>query len=493
MSRDILGIDIRRHCLSAVRINSTLKRNRIEAFAHVPVPAAESGEPAMAAALKALTRKIDTADAACVANFPAPLVSFRNAYLPFTGAKKINQTLSFELEPMLPFQGVDDLIINFEQSKHTDTQNQTAGTRILATAVEKARLQSYLDILNASNLDPETVMVGGIACVRCLLNLKSVPENWLLADIGRRSCTVAAIVAERLTFVRTFIFSPDEPNFLDALALNIRRTLFSGREIVGQPFQPDLLYITGCGLHFIDAEPDHVQDKFSQVMSLPVKLLDLAEANGAQIEDELISHWNPSLLDNALAAALIESEGVKKNFNLRSGSFTKNMFWTEHKSSIVKTALLLLLALIAALANLTFEYRSMNTRLAHLDKQIADIFVATFPHVKRVVDPLAQMRINVAQIKSEPLLTNESAASVRTIDIINEISTRIPEALDVKLSRLEVGGNSVTIAGRTDTFNAVDEMKNKLEQGGFFSKIDINTADMDKSGTQVKFKLKLYL
>ncbi|MEZ4567966.1 MAG: hypothetical protein R2860_13765 [Desulfobacterales bacterium] len=45
------------------------------------------------------------------------------------------------------------------------------------------------------------------------------------------------------------------------------------------------------------------------------------------------------------------------------------------------------------------------------------------------------------------------------IDILNEISSRIPAELDVELTNFVRGEDNLVISGHTDSFNNVDDMK----------------------------------
>ena len=74
---------------------------------------------------------------------------------------------------------------------------------------------------------------------------------------------------------------------------------------------------------------------------------------------------------------------------------------------------------------------------------------------------------------------------------LNTFSTRIPKDVDVILTRLVMGPESVVISGDTDTFNSVDNIKSRLEKSGLFKKITISSANIDKSDKRVHFNLKL--
>jgi Tfp pilus assembly protein PilN len=82
---------------------------------------------------------------------------------------------------------------------------------------------------------------------------------------------------------------------------------------------------------------------------------------------------------------------------------------------------------------------------------------------------------------------------VRTIDILNDISRLLSESLDVELISIVWGGDNVLVSGNTDTFNTVDDIKTGLEQSDIFKTVSISSANMDKSGKRVRFKIKVAL
>ena len=89
--------------------------------------------------------------------------------------------------------------------------------------------------------------------------------------------------------------------------------------------------------------------------------------------------------------------------------------------------------------------------------------------------------------------SNPAKKNILVIDILNEISKVISRDTDVEFTRLLVGQSDVLISGNTDTFNAVDDMKNLIEEAGLFQKVTISSANINKSGNRVHFKLKVQL
>jgi hypothetical protein len=107
--------------------------------------------------------------------------------------------------------------------------------------------------------------------------------------------------------------------------------------------------------------------------------------------------------------------------------------------------------------------------------------------------PLHQMKVKLDEMKGETAISEGGEDNILTIDILNEISTLIPGDINVELERLVIGPDNVTISGETAAFDAVDDIKGRLEKGELFNKVVISSANTDRSENKVRFKLKIML
>ena len=80
------------------------------------------------------------------------------------------------------------------------------------------------------------------------------------------------------------------------------------------------------------------------------------------------------------------------------------------------------------------------------------------------------MRVKLDELKKDATFSSESSRSVKAIDILNDLSRYIPEQIDVVLSSVIVGVDSVLISGDTGGFDAVDDVKNSLENAVLFKR-----------------------
>ena len=76
------------------------------------------------------------------------------------------------------------------------------------------------------------------------------------------------------------------------------------------------------------------------------------------------------------------------------------------------------------------------------------------------------------------------------IDVLNDISRYIPVQIDVELTSVIIGADSVLISGDTGGFDAVDDVKNGLENAVLFKNVSITSTNKDRSGNRVRFKIK---
>ncbi len=493
MSRKILGLDIRHDTVSAALLRSGMKGNWIESHIHVPIPDQEDMESGLRAALETVQDKVDTTNTVCVVSFPADRVSYRNIQLPFRDRKKIRQVLPLELEPALPLP-IEDMILDFHViPDHIRDSEAGEHTDIIATGAEVPAIKFYLDMLTSLEMEPELLTIGGYTTALCLAKFSDIPEKCLFMDIDVDRCTAFVIIAREICLIRAFS-TRSNPEFRSkALCTDIQRilTAFGTLYESVSDFHPDGICITGYGLENNLSVSEFAQDA-RQLLNIPVRQANLIQDAKAMIKTHPTTMMKTSVqMDNAFALALTEAEGIT-GLNFRKGPFAVKRQWAEHKQSFVATGIFAALLLIAVGFYMMFTTSGTEKKLAELDQQITSIFKATFPNITRIVDPLHQMQIEIQNIRKEAF-SPKKTGNIRVIDVINNMSTRIPKEIDVEFTRLAIGPDNVLISGNTDTYNAVDEIKSQLEQADIFKEVTISSSNIDRRENRVRFKLRIQL
>ena len=197
-------------------------------------------------------------------------------------------------------------------------------------------------------------------------------------------------------------------------------------------------------------------------------------------------------MDNALAVALMEVEGYD-GLNFHKSQFAAQKFLSKQKRPLIKIGILAAVVLVLFFFNLMMEAHTLNKQIRSINNQMIQIFKTTFPAVKTIRYPYQEMQAKIRETKKTAAFEAEGGPSIRSIDILNSISEKIPENITVNLTRLVIQPDNVIITGTTDTYNSVDGIKSHLEQIQHFEKVTISSSNIDRSGNEVRFMLKLDL
>jgi general secretion pathway protein L len=408
--------------------------------------------------------------------------SSRNLQVPFANAKKIRMVLPFEMEPSLPFQA-EELAIDFSMLPGSAAAGET---QVLAVAVEKARLAAVVEALAGIAIDPERVTLSGLSTAAWIGRTAPAEDALLVLDLGRTFAALFLVAASRVRLIRSFPLPPDGPTRRRSLQDHVRTTLGVLGEMEGMPPAPGTAVVTGEGLEGTDLEA------LAAALPLVLRPLDLRERLNVLCDDELSLAWNPARMDGALALAMAEIEGVEC-LNFHRSQFPGRKIVSRYRAPLLKTGALAAAMLLLMFASVLIQSHLQQRRVAGLDQQIAAIFSATFPDVKKPADPYQQMQIGLQELKKSAALPGEALPAARSIDILKSISDSIPQEIAVVFERLVLGPDSILISGSTAAFNSVDEIKGHLERVAGFKKVTISSANTDRSGKEVNFQLKVDL
>lgn len=486
MPEKVLGLDISSDSVAAVQVKGGLKGHHVTACAHVMIEEAGGLEEA----LKALVEQVGPEADICISSIPGEHVSYRNLRMPFRDKKKIRQTLAFELETMLPFP-VEDLVVDFTMFDRSDQ------SEILAASVKQVYISEYLEHLKTNGIDPTVLDISGVPTVCWLLKQESTPDDGLLLHIGLKRNAMILYLKKRIALVRTFLFNgsaiagtqADEQIelCLRSFCTEVQNTLHAFECQTANTGRPQRVFITGNGALFPDTE-----NLINRFLDLPVERIDLATDPKVHMDEDVARVWNPALMDNALALAVRETK-QSLGFNFRRDGFEVKKQYFGHKKEIRKAAAFLIVVLCLLAVDLGVDYYFLRKRYKVLDQQIAQVFRQTLPDVKRIVDPVHQLKVRIDEINKSALSLPGIRAERKVIDLLKDISLRVPEAADVHITRIVVDPDGVLMKGETDTFNTVDTIKRGLEPSDYFRTVTISSANLDRSGNRVRFEMKLEL
>jgi len=483
----ILGIDITEDSVTAVQVLSGLKGYQVTACAQVPIE--EDG--GLEEALKELFEQMDLKSDTYLTSIPAEHASYRNLKMPFKETKKIRQTLPFEIETVVPFPS-EELVVDFTIIERADE------SEVLGVSVRKAYIAEYLAQLQANGIDPGVLDIRCVPTVSWLLRQEETPDDGLLLEIGGKRNLMILYLKRHIALIRTFAvngigdvsnndagsLAPEEiESHLKTFCTNVQNTMHAFAWQIKKEIRPEKVYFTGSGVLYPETG-----DLLKGFLDITVEQVDLRVNRKVRLESDVARAWNPGLMDNALALAL-RDDRQGQGFNFRKGTFEVTKHYSALKAWIRKAALFLIIILSLLAVDLGTDYYFLKKRYTALDKNIEETFRKTFPEAKRIVDPLQQMRVKIKEIQNS---THPGVkANQGVLQILKDISQRVPKSTDINVIRLVVDPETVRMSGDTDTFNAVDTIKNRLEPSAYFSAVTITSANLDRTGNRVQFEIKL--
>jgi general secretion pathway protein L len=173
-------------------------------------------------------------------------------------------------------------------------------------------------------------------------------------------------------------------------------------------------------------------------------------------------------------------------------SHGQGAFVEKYLAQLVTMAMLFLICFFVAVAGEYMEIRDLKMQSAAMDRQARLILKETFPEITTIVDPYMQMKVQVRQslAKSGQSLDMETrfAGNTRVIDLFSGLSSRIPDTIDVEISRLVWNDGRMVLSGNTDTYDSVDKMKTAIEASPWFTDVKISNAAADKTDNRIRFK-----
>ena len=499
MPRTIIGLDISEDTVAAVHVKSLMQGYQVIGCSAVPLTDAGG----IGFALRSVCEDIDPKGSACHSVIEDGHVNFRNLSMPFTDLKKIRQTLAFELETMMT-SSADSHLADF-----IDVARSGSQTSLIAGSVQKKYIAEHLAHFESLGVEPEILDIRNLPLANHILLQESSPENSMLIYLGSKKSTVILLNERKVALIRQLPYNAagladvalqaakresEAPAFdsqayaagLQLLCKSINISLHSFQAETGSTIKPEKVFITGPGC-LIAESPEIV----SKELAIPASAYDLPkETDNIQLSQHLATIYNPALMDNALALAIRDSKKAK-GFNFRREEFQVKTQLVKIKKELIHASVFLVIILLLLGVNWIVDFKDLSKRTAELDRQVKGIFTQTFPEITNIVDPVHQMNTKISELKNAAGGAPGMNLGRRVLEILNDISKRIPKDLEVIVDRMVVDQDGIQIRGTTDNFNTVDAIKKGLESSEMYNEVVIASANLDKSGKGVKFEIKM--
>ncbi len=496
MPGKILGLDIRTDALNAVLVKSHLRGCRIKECRHIPFKQSEGLDEALKQFLNMSDFKCDH----CIVSMPGEEFSYRNLQMPFKETEKIRQAINFELEPLLPFD-IEEMLVDFTVEK------KSGQSQVLAASIKKTLVIKYMSILKSHGLSPHILDIQAIPIISWILDKGSSPQSGIFLDIGPGKSTMVLFLRRHIVLIRMLPF--DTANLDRALSIGFQSntadskifnefkssircfcrrviyTLHTFRWQNNEQAFPEKVFFSGTATLL-----PFTRELLSESLSMPVEQIDLRYDKRFRMDEKILQKCNTGLMNTALSL-VIRGEKEALGFNFKKYEFKTSKQSPFSKKGSRRSAIAVMLAFLMLGLHITTDYFLMISQQSLLEKKIKNLYMDIFPNSPKILYPVHQMKSKIVQTKKLLQLPPGIKAKERVLDLLADISKRIPATLDILVTHTIIDTNSVLISGSTDNFNTVDIIKNALKQSPLYLSVNISSANLDRSGLRVYFEMKL--
>ncbi len=486
----ILSIDIRKDIVSGVMLSVTARAATVIGCALAVV-----GDRPFSEAVAEVLLHVDYKGESCRVSFGAEQFFYRNLTFPFADKRKINRILPFELEQSAPVD-MDSLLVDSLVTGKSGKESS-----VIAAMVDREFFRQQLLDLQSLGIDPEIVAISGVQTALQSALLKSL-SDFVLLDVGCQRVTMFVMVEGRISLIRTMAFDDGSSA---GFSFDRNSQLVSARrpERIEEIFDMMCREINHTLLAFADVGSDIPVFITGPLAGLPDTANFLSKKLATEVLTcDLIEHsvkiglncslWQGEIMTSALALGL-RSGKKQSGFNFRRDEFVKKTSLKKYRKLVPRLGVPLLVCVVVAIGYLWNDFILKKKELKILKMQGQEIFSATMPEVKRIVDPLQQLKAEIMQLKKGTLGEDNAQPDIKILDLLAEISVRIPKSQNVHVVRLVADRNGILLRGLTDNFNTVDNLKKVLEKSSYFSSVTINSANLAPKNAGIRFELKLQL
>jgi type IV pilus assembly protein PilM len=507
--KNVLGLDLGSHSVKAVELQQGLRG--VQAV-HVRSVRREDDLP-LPAVVERLVSVHRLSTDHVVTAVRGDRVSVRRLTLPFSERRRLAQAVPFEVQDALPFD-LEDVVLDWHLL-HAERNR----AEVVAAIAQRGAVSELIAALHEAGCDPRTVEAEGLV----LANLRGafdLPGNRLIADVGHTKTTFCALSEAGPVAARSFqvagaaltqaIAEDRGLSLANAEREKLEHGVFDpvlGRvlpkssavidEIAGEMVRfvaalegalpggiPEVTLVGGS------AQMDRIDELLSERTGLSVARIGLPRE---EIGPGLVAGGSPVLHAPAIALALRGTARAVTDFNFRQDEFARRLDLSRYRRDFGATAVLAGIVLVLALVSFATRAALESSGAGDAEERIAEVFAEAFPGEAPPEDPVRALReaVRAAQARAEFLGVYSGNRSA--LDLLQEISARVPAELDLVFEELSIDGQTIRIRVIAQSFEAADRLGAELAKFPLFSQASIGAIETDRVTGSKKFNVTISL
>ncbi len=511
MAQRILGLDLGSRQVKAVLLETTLRGFAVAASAEAPVPEATEGgqslrDRQMAAARELLAARGWSFESA-VATVPGVAAASHLVTLPFSDARRIEQTVQYEVEAAIPFS-LDQVSWDWQA-----LDLQPGRSDLFIGVVRKEELAGLLAGLATAGVDPAVVVpaaptLAALWAAGAVVDPFAAPDAELAVDVGWER-THACVVSEgRCLFARTF--AGGAAPLLRSVARDLglpeneaSAFVASGGAAIGNTPGTEqavrravvpLVRELRATLRAFDARPSRrpvrqvrlaggssafpgLREGLARDLGTPVEPLRLTDAIADRLGGE-----GAARLALPLALALRGWLGPRfQRLNLRRGEFASTRNFRDTRTKVTRLAVYGGLVLLLALVGSGVKVVALGRQEKLLDQSLCDV-------TQKVVGKCFDDFTIAESVLRGRGTVGASIPRVSATGVLAELAARTPP-VPLKFDLVEITQDKLHLRGTTSAAENVDRIVSSLRSSRCFA--DARSGGARRRGSEVKFEFTI--
>jgi len=506
MSHPILGLDLGSRRVKAVLLDTSLRGFTVAGFAEAPIAAAEEGGPPAGARMAAAVRDLLadrgwSADVSAAASLPGVAASHL-VTLPFTDARRIEQTVQYEVEAAIPFD-LEQVAWDWQV-----LESQPGRSDLFIGVARREELAACITDLAAVGVDPAVVTpaapaLAALWAAGAVADPAGAGEAEIVVDVGADR-THACVVSEgHCLFARTFASGAStalrgaaRASGRDPETVSVEDGFpawLSGPD-AAEPLRAGLVPLLRelrATLQAFEARPSH----------RPVVRVVLAGGAAAwpglaaTLAGELGIAAAPLRLAGPAAAGIPEDEAPRlalplalalrgwlgarfQRLNLRRGVLASTRSTQDVRERLQRIAVYAGLVLLLALVSTIVRVVALNRQEKLLDRSMCEV-------TQRVVGKCFDDFAMAESVLRGRGTVGASIPRVSAAGVLAELAARVPQ-VQLRLDRIEISREKLHLQGTTDAAENVDRIVSALRSSRCFA--DARSGGARKRGNEAKFE-----
>jgi hypothetical protein len=367
---------------------------------------------------------------------------------PFNDKGKISLVLRNELEELVPFS-LDDMTLDF---------HQTGKGKVLAAAIPKSLSEEF-----KTEKQVKIISVQSLAVLYALRWFNVIyQENFVFLHMNGNAVVIMAFKDNELYYLRQFFHSPQSDALHDAF-----------EEIVSDAgFSPRAYFMISDNRDAV-AQKEILERTFKIRVEIPL----LKRA----LKNEDIPEW----LWPGIGTALL-SLAPRGQLNLKE---EKRRFFLSRRIGLYATATLAGISLLAV-SLFYLDYYFKQRTYDYLSAEPGRIYRLAFPKSPPARDVARMFQDKIKLLEKEP--GSSVVTGGNPLAILNEVSNRIPQEIDVRINEFVSDEKEFVISGTTVSFASFEKFKTGIEQVRGISQVEVQNLELT-ANKQVRFKVRAKL